>query len=259
MGVEGMKLNVENVSKGFGERSILNNINLTVKEHEFICILGHSGCGKSTLLNMIAGYMTPDQGEINVDGQQINGPSKQRGMVFQDHALFPWMTVLDNIAFGPSVQQMSKSEAKETAKEYLKLVGLESYANHYPGELSGGMKQRVGIARALAGKPDILLMDEPFGALDVLTRELMRAELQKICSKLKPTILFVTHSISEAVYLADRIVVMKHGVIAEIFDVNIKYPRTTHSAGFGEMMNRIERVLMDEEQLELEEVKVGSL
>ncbi|MFF2481095.1 ABC transporter ATP-binding protein [Paenibacillus sp. NPDC058071] len=253
-----MKLEVRGVGKGFGERTILGDINLTVKEHEFICILGHSGCGKSTLLNMIAGYMTPDTGEITVDGKAISGPSKQRGMVFQDHALFPWMTVLDNIAFGPEVQKVpkAKAKAKETAVEFLKLVGLEQHANSYPGELSGGMKQRVGIARALAGKPDILLMDEPFGALDVLTREMMRVELQKICSKLKPTILFVTHSISEAVYLADRVVVMKHGAIAEIFEIGIKHPRTSHSAGFGEMMSRIERVLMDEEQ-ELAEIKVG--
>lgn len=254
-----MKLVVNNVGKGFGERSILKNIDLTVNEHEFICILGHSGCGKSTLLNMIAGYMTPDEGEITVDGKAITGPSKQRGMVFQDHALFPWMTVLDNIAFGPEVQKMPKANAKESALEFLKLVGLEGYANHYPGDLSGGMKQRVGIARALAGKPDILLMDEPFGALDVLTREMMRVELQKICAKLKPTILFVTHSISEAVYLADRVVVMKHGAIADIFDVGIKHPRTSHSAGFGEMMGRIERVLMEEEHEQLPEAKVGSL
>jgi len=253
-----MKLEVSNVGKWFGDRAILENINLTVNEHEFICILGHSGCGKSTLLNMVAGYLTPDQGEITVDGNLIDGPSKSRGMVFQDHALFPWMTVLDNIAFGPEVQKMSKSQAKETALHFLKLVGLEQYASHHPGELSGGMKQRVGIARALAGQPDILLMDEPFGALDVLTREMMRVELQKICSKLKPTILFVTHSISEAVYLADRVVVMKHGAIAEIFEVGIKHPRASHSAGFGDMMSRIEHVLMDEEQhLELATAKVG--
>lgn len=252
-----MKLEVSNVGKWFGDRAIIKNINLTVNEHEFICILGHSGCGKSTLLNMVAGYLTPDQGEITVDGNVIDGPSKSRGMVFQDHALFPWMTVLDNIAFGPEVQKMSKAQAKETALHFLKLVGLEQYASHHPGELSGGMKQRVGIARALAGQPDILLMDEPFGALDVLTREMMRVELQKICSKLKPTILFVTHSISEAVYLADRVVVMKHGAIAEIFEVGIKHPRASHSAGFGDMMSRIEHVLMDEEHLELATAKVG--
>lgn len=253
-----MKLEVRNVGKGFGDRTILKGIDLTVHAHEFICILGHSGCGKSTLLNMIAGYLPPDRGAITVDGEPVAGPSKSRGMVFQDHALFPWMTVLDNIAFGPEVQKMPKAQARETAMDYLRLVGLEPYASHYPAELSGGMKQRVGIARALAGKPDILLMDEPFGALDVLTRESMRAELQKICAKLKPTVLFVTHSISEAVYLADRVVVMKHGEIADIFEVGIRHPRTSHSAGFGEMMNRIERVLMEEDRLKLAEAKVGS-
>ncbi len=253
-----MKLEVRQVGKSFGERTILKNVDLTVHAHEFICILGHSGCGKSTLLNMVAGYLLPDEGEIAVDGVAVAGPSKTRGMVFQDHALFPWMTVLDNIAFGPEVQKVAKAQAKETAMEYLKLVGLEAYAKHYPAELSGGMKQRVGIARALASKPDILLMDEPFGALDVLTRETMRAELQRICSKLKPTILFVTHSISEAVYLADRVVVMKHGEVADIFEVGIRHPRTSHSAGFGEMMSRIQSVLMDEEPLELAQAKVGS-
>ncbi|MCR2807617.1 ABC transporter ATP-binding protein [Paenibacillus soyae] len=253
-----MKLEVRSVGKGFGERTILKNVDLTVRDREFICILGHSGCGKSTLLNMIAGYLLPDTGTIAVDGEAIRGPSKARGMVFQEHALFPWMTVLDNVSFGPEVQKMPKAKAKETAMEFLKLVGLETYASHYPAELSGGMKQRVGIARALASKPDILLMDEPFGALDVLTREMMRMELQKICSQLKPTILFVTHSISEAVYLADRVVVMKHGAIADIFEVGIKHPRTPSSPGFGDMMSRIERVLMDEEHSEIAEAKVGT-
>ena len=253
-----MKLEVREVGKGFGERSILRDVNLVVHEHEFICILGHSGCGKSTLLNMIAGYLHPDTGSISVDGEAVKGPSKSRGMVFQDHALFPWMTVLDNIAFGPEVQKAGKAQARQTAREFLELVGLEAYADSYPAELSGGMKQRVGIARALAGQPEILLMDEPFGALDVLTRETMRVELQKICAKLKPTILFVTHSISEAVSLADRVVVMKHGEISDIFEVGLTHPRSFHSPGFGKMMSRIERILMDEEPQELLQMKVGS-
>ncbi|MBD2848524.1 ABC transporter ATP-binding protein [Paenibacillus sp. IB182496] len=252
-----MKLEVNQVGKRFGNRTVLGEINLSVRAHEFVCILGHSGCGKSTLLNMVAGYLLPDRGAITVDGQLVKGPSKARGMVFQDHALFPWLTILDNIAFGPSVQKKPKAAAREIAMQYLKLVGLEQAAASYPAELSGGMKQRVGIARALASQPDILLMDEPFGALDVLTRETMRVELQKICSQLKPTVLFVTHSISEAVYLADRVVVMKHGEIAGIFEVDIKQPRTSHSAGFGEMMSRIECVLMDDAQLELV-AKVGT-
>jgi len=245
-----VKLEVRNVSKSYGGRLVLRNIDLAVEEREFICILGHSGCGKSTLLNMIAGYIPPDSGEIIVDGKQVTGPSRSRGMVFQDHALFPWLTVLNNIAFGPRVQKVPKTEAKQMAREYLKLVGLEAYESHYPAELSGGMKQRVGIARALAGRPDILLMDEPFGALDVLTRESMQAELRRICEGLQPTVLFVTHSISEAVYLADRVVIMKHGAIADVFKVGMPHPRLPHSPQFGEAAARIERVLMDDERTE---------
>lgn len=243
-----MKLTVQKAGKSFGDRAILKQIDLTVHSREFICILGHSGCGKSTLLNMVAGYLLPDEGEITVDGERIQGPSKSRGMVFQDHALFPWYTVLENISFGPEVQGVPKAKARETGQEFLSLVGLDAYAHHYPAELSGGMKQRVGIARALASNPEILLMDEPFGALDILTRDMMRRELRRICDKLKPTILFVTHSISEAVYLADRVVVMKDGEIADMFTIGIEHPRTFDSPGFGEAMRRIERILMKDEE-----------
>ncbi|MBD0381378.1 ABC transporter ATP-binding protein [Paenibacillus sedimenti] len=242
-----MQLIAQHVGKSYGDRIVLKNVDLTVHAHEFICILGHSGCGKSTLLNMVAGYLLPDEGEITVDGERIQGPSKSRGMVFQDHALFPWYTVLENVSFGPEVQGTPKAKALEIGKEFLNLVGLDKYANHYPAELSGGMKQRVGIARALASAPEILLMDEPFGALDILTRDMMRRELRRICDKLKPTILFVTHSISEAVFLADRVVVMKDGEIADTFTINIDHPRTFESPGFGEAMHRIERVLMENE------------
>ncbi len=243
-----MKLTVNNVQKSFGERTILKDINLTVNDNEFICILGHSGCGKSTLLNMVAGYMFPDSGTLQMNGQTIQGPAKERGMVFQDHALFPWCTVLENVSFGPEVQGTPKAKAREMAMDFLKMVGLDAYASHYPADLSGGMKQRVGIARALASHPEVLLMDEPFGALDILTRDLMQRELRRIYEKLKTTILFVTHSISEAVYLADRIVVMKHGVIAEIFEVGLQHPRTFETPGFGEMMAKIERLLMEDEE-----------
>ncbi|MFD1885864.1 ABC transporter ATP-binding protein [Paenibacillus wenxiniae] len=243
-----MKLTVNNVQKSFGERTILKDIDLTVNDNEFICILGHSGCGKSTLLNMVAGYMFPDAGTLQMNGKTIEGPAKERGMVFQDHALFPWCTVLENVSFGPEVQGTPKAQAREMAMDFLKMVGLDAYASHYPADLSGGMKQRVGIARALASHPEVLLMDEPFGALDILTRDLMQRELRRIYEKLKTTILFVTHSISEAVYLADRIVVMKHGVIAEIFEVGLQHPRTFETPGFGEMMAKIERLLMEDEE-----------
>ena len=178
-----MKLELRNVEKSYGERRVLKDVNFSVDPHQFICILGHSGCGKSTVLNMIAGYLRPDSGEILAMGKPVAGPSKARGLVFQEHALFPWFSVLDNVAFGPEVQGMSKKEAREKAHTFLKLVGLADYASSLPHQLSGGMKQRVGIARALAGEPDILLMDEPFGALDILTRETMQKELLGIWLK----------------------------------------------------------------------------
>ncbi|XEC93195.1 ABC transporter ATP-binding protein [Paenibacillus tarimensis] len=242
-----MRLAIQAVNKSFGGKQVLNDIHLSVKPNEFICILGHSGCGKSTLLNLVAGFLQPDSGSITVDGRPVTGPSKNRGVVFQDHALFPWYNILDNIAFGPEVQGIPKGKAKELAGSYLRLVGLGDFARHYPHELSGGMKQRVGIARALAGGPDILLMDEPFGALDILTRDTMRKELLRICLEIRPMVLFVTHSISEAIHLGDRVVVMTHGKVAEIFDVGIDHPRTFQHPRFAKLMTEIEQVLMDEE------------
>ncbi|MFD1956147.1 ABC transporter ATP-binding protein [Paenibacillus thailandensis] len=249
-----MQLVVDGVNKSFNGRTVLDHIHLTVKPHELVCILGHSGCGKSTLLNMVAGFIAPDSGTIAVDGKPVKGPSKQRGVVFQEHALFPWYNVLDNIAFGPEVQGMNKKEAKERARHYLSLVGLDDYAKHYPHELSGGMKQRVGIARALAAGPDMLLMDEPFGALDILTRDVMQRELLRICREVKPTVLFVTHSISEAISLGDRVVVMKHGKIASVLEVGMKHPRSFHDSRFGWLMTEIESVLMDGEEEAVQEV-----
>jgi NitT/TauT family transport system ATP-binding protein len=244
-----MRLSIEGVNKGFGTKKVLNNINLKIKPHEILCILGHSGCGKSTLLNLIAGFLQPDSGSITVDGASVTGPSKSRGVVFQDHALFPWYNVLTNISFGLTVQGIPKQEAKEKAMEYLRLVGLQDYANHYPDELSGGMKQRVGIARALASGPDILLMDEPFGALDILTRDTMRKELLRICQELRPMVVFVTHSISEAIHLGDRVVVMKDGEISAVFEVGIKHPRMYDNPRFTQLMTEIEQVLMGEEEI----------
>lgn len=249
-----MQLVISGVNKSFNGRPVLDEIHLTVKPHELVCILGHSGCGKSTLLNMVAGFISPDSGTITVDGQPVKGPSKQRGVVFQEHALFPWFNVLDNIAFGPSVQGVSKKEARSRAEHYLSLVGLEEYARHYPHELSGGMKQRVGIARALCAGPDMLLMDEPFGALDILTRDIMQRELLRICQEVKPTVLFVTHSISEAISIGDRVVVMKHGKIASVLEVGMNHPRSFHDSRFGRLMSEIETVLMDEEPELVQEV-----
>ncbi|MNN15122.1 Bicarbonate transport ATP-binding protein CmpD [compost metagenome] len=238
-----MSLAVQNVEKGYNGKKVLHNVSFTVRPHEFICILGHSGCGKSTLLNLVAGFLQPDGGSITVNGEPIAGPSKSRCVVFQDHALFPWYKVIDNVAFGPSVQGKSKAEAREIASKYLRLVGLHEYADSHPDQLSGGMKQRVGIARALASDPDYLLMDEPFGALDVLTREMMQRELLRIWLELKPSVLFITHSISEAVHLADRILVMKHGKVAASFSVSLERPRSADQPEFAELVHDIQALL----------------
>ncbi|GAE32050.1 ABC transporter ATP-binding protein [Halalkalibacter hemicellulosilyticus] len=245
-----MSLQIRNVSKTFKSekevKHVLREISFDVKDNEFVCILGHSGCGKSTLLNMIAGFLRPDEGEIIVEGESVTGPSKQRGVVFQEHALFPWSSVIENIAFGPKLQGLSKEEALSKAEEYLKLVGLEAARDQYPSQLSGGMQQRVGIARALANEPEILLMDEPFGALDILTRETMRRELLGIWMELRTKVLFITHSIPEAVYLADRIIVMKDGDVVANEEVTMKRPRDAKQKEFGELVSYLEGTLIEE-------------
>lgn len=239
-----MELLLKDVKKSFNDRTVLKGINLHVQNHEFICILGHSGCGKSTMLNLIAGFTQPDQGEILIDNHAIREPSKERGIVFQEHALFPWFTVIENIEFGPVVQGKSKEEARHIAMKYLSMVGLEHCANHYPSELSGGMKQRIGIARALAGEPKLLLMDKPFAAIDVFTKETMRKELIEIWSQLKTTIIFITHDITEAAYLADRIIVMKEGVMARDVHVDLPRPRSYTQSGFGKLVQDLENQLV---------------
>lgn len=238
-----MTLAVQQVEKGYNGKKVLHNVSFTVRPHEFICILGHSGCGKSTLLHLVAGFLQPDRGSISVNGERITGPSKSRCVVFQDHALFPWYKVIDNVAFGPVVQGNSKAQARAIAAKYLQMVGLEEYADSLPDQLSGGMKQRVGIARALASDPDFLLMDEPFGALDVLTREMMQRELLRIWLELKPSVLFITHSISEAIHLADRILVMKHGEVAASYSVSMERPRPADHPEFIALAREIEELL----------------
>lgn len=240
-----MELVLNNIKKSFNNKIVLKDINLEIKAGEFVCILGHSGCGKSTMLNLIAGFTKPDSGVISVDQVPIGKPSQDRGIVFQEHALFPWYTVIENIAFGPNVQGMAKKEAQNLAYKYLKMIGLEQYAHHYPAELSGGMKQRVGIARALAGQPKLLLMDEPFAALDVFTKEIMRKELIDIWQELQTTIVFITHDISEAVYLADRIVVMKNGIIACEKQVGIARPRNIEETKNRELIHELQYILKD--------------
>jgi NitT/TauT family transport system ATP-binding protein len=226
-----VKLAIRDLSKvfvtGTGEQvPALGGINLTVENEEFLCILGPSGCGKTTLLRIIAGLDTPTTGSIQVDGEALSGPSRLIAMIFQEYSLFPWRTVLANVAFGLEVQGMDREERLAVARKYLDLVGLSSFEKNLPYELSGGMRQRVAVARALATEPRALLMDEPFGALDAQTRNLMQIELQEIWRKTRKTILFVTHSVDEAVFLADRIVVLteRPGRIREIVPVK-KCPR----------------------------------
>ncbi|HHW39185.1 MAG TPA: ABC transporter ATP-binding protein [Bacillales bacterium] len=225
-----MFLHISNIQKGFKNHGkveqVLKDIDLGVNEGEFISFLGPSGCGKSTLLSIVAGLVKPSEGSVYLDGQNITKPGKDRGMVFQAAALFPWLTVEENVMF-PLRKEVKKKEAKEIVQKYLNLVQLSAYANHYPHELSGGMQQRVAIARALAMNPRVLLMDEPFGALDEQTRMRLHDELETIWLETKKTILFVTHSIQEALKLSDRIIVMgtHPGVILADIRLDIERPR----------------------------------
>src|SRR5713101_10210421 len=189
----------------------LSDASLSIPQGEFVCLIGASGCGKSTLLRIMAGFEQPTTGDALVHGNAITGPGSDRGMVFQDYALFPWMTVRENISFGPRQRKLPHNEIQRITTEFVKLVGLERFADRYPSQLSGGMKQRVAIARVLANDANILLMDEPFGALDALTREQLQHELLQIWSRTGVTTIFVTHSVEEAVLLADRVLVMSAG------------------------------------------------
>lgn len=244
-------LQINDVNKQFMNKNVtsdvLSNINLDIKEGEFVSILGPSGCGKSTLLSIVAGLTKPTSGEILLNGNQITKPGKDRGMVFQQAALFPWMTVEENVMF-PLRKEMSKKEAKEVAHHHLKMVQLSNYATHSPHELSGGMQQRVSIARALSMNPKVLLMDEPFGALDEQTRARLHHELEKIWIETKKTILFVTHSISESIKLSDRIIVMgtRPGVILEDIHVDIPRPRLHHPQMVAKLEDKIMRLLQSE-------------
>ncbi|GGL59578.1 ABC transporter ATP-binding protein [Sporolactobacillus putidus] len=235
---------------GFQGKYVLNDINFKVEENEFFCVIGHSGCGKSTLLNLLAGFIKPDKGEIYVNGKLVKKPSSQQGVVFQDHALFPWYNVIENVAFGPKIA--GKKDAYDIALRLIKMVGLEGYEKKFPNSLSGGMAQRVGIARALASNPELLLMDEPLGALDAMTREKMRMEILKIWKQTKKTVVFITHSIAEAVYLADRVIVLKDGKIFLNQKIEMERPRQIHSDQFLKYTKMLEKVLFDSEKLIVE-------
>lgn len=214
-------------SKTGAETVALKNISLEIKEGEFICIVGPSGCGKTTFLNTVAGLVKKSSGTLMIDGRDVNGPGRDRSMVFQSPSLLPWRTVLKNVLYGLEMHNKLTPESVERAKEYIAMVGLKGFENYYPHELSGGMQQRVNLARALAVDPQILLLDEPFAALDAQTREFMQKELLRIWSETKKTSLFITHQIDEAIYLADRVFVFgaRPGRIVDVVDINIERPR----------------------------------
>ncbi|HEY0574570.1 MAG TPA: ABC transporter ATP-binding protein [Pseudonocardia sp.] len=234
----------------------LRDISLTVRPGEFLAIVGPSGCGKTTLINIIAGFVKPISGVMKVRGEEVVGPGSDRAMVFQDYALLPWRTVERNVEFALENRRgrVPKPDRERRIADALALVGLAGFEKSYPHQLSGGMRQRVGIARALVGQPEILLMDEPFGAVDAMTREAMQAELEKIIAKTRQTVLFITHSIDEAITLGDRIVVISNrpGTIREIIEVNLPRPRfdqrndARRSARFGEIRGHLWDLLSGE-------------
>lgn len=227
-----------------GEKvAVVRDVNLKLEKGGFLCLLGPSGCGKTTLLNLVAGFEGATAGEILVNGKAVKGPGPERGVVFQnDLALFPWLTVEENIAYGLKIKGVPKRERREQALAWMKQVGLEQHGKKYPSELSGGMKQRVQIARVLANDPDILLMDEPFAALDAQTRTHLQLELSSICRQSGKTVLFITHDIQEALLLADRIVVMARAPQENIkadFKVELPYPRERMNEQFADLYNRL--------------------
>lgn len=251
-----MVLEVRDVTKSFGLRgdqpiTALNQISLAVNEGEFVSIIGPSGCGKSTLFNIIGGIITDFQGTVLVDGAEIRGPHKQIGMVFQDESTFPWRTAARNIELPLEIMKVPLAERRERAFELLKLVGLEGFENRYPAELSGGMKQRVAIARTLAFGPRIMLMDEPFGALDEQTRLLLGDKILQIWSDIRQTTLLITHNITEAVQMSDRVIVMTHrpGRIKRIIDIDLPRPRSSENIenrAFGDYVGMIWHDLREE-------------
>ncbi|MEO6270477.1 MAG: ABC transporter ATP-binding protein [Lautropia sp.] len=250
-----VKVQIRQVSKQFGVGAsavrALEAIDLAIMPQDFLCVVGPSGCGKSTLLNILAGFETPSTGTVLLDGQPVRGPGAERGVVFQQGALFNWMSVVDNVAFGPLARGVSSRKARQTAMEHVEMVGLTGFEDRYPYELSGGMQQRVGIARALANNPEVLLMDEPFAALDQQTRELLQEELKRIWRRSGKTVLWITHSIDEALFLATHILVMtaRPGRIKASFRSSFHQdpdPLVTTSAAFSEAKRTIVSLLRDE-------------
>ena len=245
-------ITVENLGKRYvtNDSSVfaLSDINLAIEDGEFVSLLGPSGCGKSTLLRIIAGLLPATEGRLNIDGKSVNGPGPERAVVFQDYALFPWLTVQNNVEFGLEARGIAAVERNKISSELLRVVGLADFAKKYPHHLSGGMKQRVSIARALAVDPQILLMDEPFGALDAQTRSTLQEELLRIWRVYRKTVVFVTHSIEEAIYLSDRIVIMtaRPGRIKTIVHVPNERPRDMTSPAMSELQRTVRGILGEE-------------
>lgn len=244
-----MTIEIKNLSKsyskGFSSLQVLEDINLSVNDDELVCIVGPSGCGKTTLIRIVAGLEDYDSGEVYDHKGLITGPSKERGFIFQQYSLFPWLTVFENVMFGFELEGEPTEDNIRTAEAFLEMVGLTEFKDNYPHELSGGMKQRVAIIRSLINDNAILLMDEPFSALDVFNRRHLQEQLIDIQEKTRKVILFVTHEVEEAVFLADKIVVMdaNPGRISEIIDINMSHPRNRNSNEFLELVTRIEGLL----------------
>lgn len=238
-----MPLLLKNVTKTFHDsgQDAVRNVDLEIEDGEFVCVVGKSGCGKSTLLNLIAGLEKPTAGEILLDGVPITGPGADRVVMFQEHALFPWLNVIQNVKFGMEIAGVPKQEQEEKALKYLRLMQLEEYRDYAVHQLSGGMRQRVALARALTLDSKILLMDEPFSALDKQTSNRLRAELQDIWMKTRRTIFFITHSVEEAVYLADRVIVLSTGTdsVQDIVPVELERPRHVYDDAFVDYRRRI--------------------
>jgi NitT/TauT family transport system ATP-binding protein len=255
-----MMLKIEKLHKEFpkgdGKMVAIEDFSFEVHEGEFVCLLGPSGCGKTTILRIVAGLEKKTSGQLTLDDKELKGPGSDRGMVFQEFALLPWRNVRKNVEFGLEIKGMRPEERKAQAEKYIDLVGLKGFESYLPKQLSGGMKQRVGIARALANDPEILLMDEPFGALDAQTRNQMQKELLRIWSETKKTVLFVTHSVDEAVFLADRVVVLttRPSKIKEVFEIKQNRPRDRADPEFLALRKRI---LLELEQESIQAPKLS--
>jgi NitT/TauT family transport system ATP-binding protein len=257
------QIEVKNLSMRFGsdsqQVSALENIDLDITSGEFVCLLGPSGCGKSTLLNLIAGFLLPTQGSVTVNGAPVTAPGADRGLVFEGDALFAWMPVADNIAFGLRIKHVPRAQINARVDELLHLLGLSDFRSRFPKDLSGGMRQRVAIARVLALDSPILLMDEPFGALDALTRRTLQDELLRLWQKLRKTVVFVTHSIEEAIYLADRVVVMTYrpGTIKRDERIALPRPRDPSSNEFNALKRELALLVTAEQERHIESERRG--